>query len=185
MPARDDDHHLGWILARGPIVTGPCIKNVNFYGGGQGSRRLGGRLSRMSLRINMDTTSIYTFPLKISLLLFTVHHCSDQPNFHAQFENLQKYLIWIFPPKLPFMKRGFLARNLKSVYAYFRYLWRIIINACNPNSLPVRAWATNSPQSIFKPQHFSPTKWCSYDPSKKRFIITTFICIMTTSPLIG
>ena len=36
MPARDDDHHLGWILARGPIVTGPSIKNVNFYGAVRG-----------------------------------------------------------------------------------------------------------------------------------------------------
>ena len=96
MPARDDDHHLGWILARGPIVTGPCIKNVNFYGGGQGSRRPGGRLSRMSLRINMDTTSIYTFPLKISLLLLTVHHCSDRPIFHVMLENLQKNVSFEF-----------------------------------------------------------------------------------------
>ena len=45
MPGRDDDHHLGWILARGPIVTGPCIKNVNFYGTS---------CVVMSLRINMD-----------------------------------------------------------------------------------------------------------------------------------
>ena len=82
MPARDDDHHLGWILARGPIVTGPCIKNVNFYGGGQGSRRLGGRLSRMSLRI--------------SLLLLTVHHCSDRPIFHVMLENLQKNVSFEF-----------------------------------------------------------------------------------------
>ena len=72
MPARDDDHHLGWILARGPIVTGPCIKNVNFYGG----RRPGRRLSIMSLRINMDTTTIHLQDFFIAS--YSVHHCSDQ-----------------------------------------------------------------------------------------------------------
>ena len=74
MPARDDDHHLGWILARGPIVTGPCIKNVNFYGG----RRPGRRLSIMSLRINMDTASIHLQDFFIASYS-GVHHCSNQP----------------------------------------------------------------------------------------------------------
>ena len=72
MPARDDDHHLGWILARGPIVTGPCIKNVNFYCG----RRPGRRLSIMSLRINMDTTTIHLQDFFIAS--YSVHHCSNQ-----------------------------------------------------------------------------------------------------------